>query len=183
METKSLYSEVAIDLLLGQVNRSQPQTQTACYGRTSARAERNDHSALGATNAGGNKPCPRPVVSSSKSCQKTEKNPQQNTCEKSCTDLAANYRFTGVSKDLFRRQQATIFVCSRVGVLALPEQESEAVDVKSVHPPFFQMQSRQGIQFFCLPGPVGELLSGKTRVYIRLTKFMTNQTTTQRAYG
>ena len=186
METKSLYSEVAIDLLLGQVNRSQPQTQTACYGRTSARAERNDHSALGVTNAGGDKPCPRPVASSSESCQKTEKNPQQNTCEKSCTDLAANYRFTGVSKDLFRRQQATIFACSPAGILTLPEQESEAVDIKSAHRRLFKMQSRQEIQFFYRPGPAEELLSAKTRGYIRLTKltkFMTNQTTTQRAYG
>ena len=183
METKSLYSEVAIDLLLGQVHRSQSQTQTVYYGRTSARAESNDHSALGATNAGGDKSCPRPVFSSSESCQKTEKSPQQNTCEKSCTDLAANYHFTGVSKDLFQRQQATIFACSPAGILTIPEQESEVVDIKSVHPPFLQMQSRQEIQFFYRPGPAGELLSAKTRGYIRLTKFMTNQTTTQRAYS
>ena len=183
METKSLYSEVAIDLLLGQVHRSQPQTQTIYYGRTSVRAEHNDHSELGATNAGGDKPCPRPVVSSSESCQKTEKSPQQNTCEKPCTDLAANYHFTGVSKDLFWRQLATIFACSPVGILTLPEQESEAVDIKSAHRRFFKMQSRQEIQFFYRPGPAGELLSAKTRGYIRLTKFMTNQTTTQRTYG
>lgn len=179
METKSLYSEVAIDLLLGQVNRSQPQTQTAYYGRTSARAKSNDHSAPGATNAGGDKPCPRPVVSSSESCQKTEKNPQQNTCKKSCTDLAANYHFTGVSKDLFRRQKRTNFGFLQACTPALPELESDAVYVKSVHRQFSKMQSRQDIRFFSRSGAVGESSFGKFRGCIQLRKLMTSQTTTQ----
>lgn len=179
METKSLYSEVAIDLLLGQVHRSQPQTQAVYYGRTSARAERNDHSALGATNAGGDKPCPRPVVSSSESRQKPGKNPQQNTCEKSCTDLAAKYHFTGVSKDLFRRQKRTNFGFHQAGTPALPERESDAVYVKSVHRQFSKMQSRQDIRFFSRSGAVGESSFGKFRGCIRLRELMTSQTTTQ----
>lgn len=175
MNTQSLYGELAIDLLFEHDERSLPQTNVTCHGCTSDRADRNDQSlpfALFATNAGGNQHTPKPFARSSEGCRKTEQDRQQNTCEKSRTDLAADSQFTGISKDLFQPQQPTIFGCSRAGFLALSEQESSVTDDKSVHPKIFEMQSRQGIPFFCRSRLEGECTSRYFWFFIRLMKLI-----------
>ncbi|QKV57595.1 MAG: hypothetical protein HT580_10425 [Dechloromonas sp.] len=56
MEMKSLYGELAVSLLCGQAERTQPNTQVTSYGRNSARPERNDYSLTaspGTTRLGG----------------------------------------------------------------------------------------------------------------------------------
>lgn len=186
MKAQSLYGELAIDLLCGQVERSQPHTHATCYGRTFASAERNDRSltsALGATDGSELQHIKKQFTCSSEMSRNTKPNPKQITGENLCTDLAADYHFAGLSKDCFRHQQATKSGYFQAGILASPEQENSAEYVKSVHDRFFQMQRRQGVKFCGRTGSVGESLSGKTRGCIRLMKFMISQTTTQRSYG
>lgn len=163
METKSLYSEVAIDLLLGQVDRSQPQTQTACYGCTSVRADHNDHPvtpALSETNVDRHQHIPRPFSHSSDGYRKTEQNRRQNTPKKSCTELASELHFTGFSKDVFPCRPPTNFGGNLAGIFAPPKQESGAKNDNSVHGHFFKMPSREDVQFFGRTGSVGEYTSG-----------------------
>lgn len=186
MKMKSHYGELAINLLSGQTERSQPDTLATNYGRKSAGHERNERALTAVicmTNSTGEKQPPTPFICSNEGSQEAVQNRQQNACKNKCTDLAAEYVFSGVSKYVFRHHQPTNFGCSQAQISACSDQENRAVNGKSAHDRFFQMQRRQGVKFCGRTGSVGKSLSGKTRVFMRLMKFMISQTTTQRANG
>lgn len=180
METNSSYSELAINLLCGQVERRRSDNNATGYGRNSACAECNDPSltaALAITHLSGHRHLRKLYAHSSDETGKTERTPKKNTGKKTCTALAAKSIFTGFSKDVLQFLQPTIFGCSRVGFWALSKQENSVTDDKSVHPKIFKMQSRQGIPFFCRPRLEGECTSRYFWFFMRLYSKTTTQST------
>jgi hypothetical protein len=162
MNIQSHYGELAIDLLCGQVERSESQTQTNSYVHTFAHAERNDHSVtcvLGTTNLGTHQYIQKPFTNTLEGSRNAEQIPKQNTPQKSCTELAAEFHFAGFSKDVFQCRPPTNFWGYLAGIFAPPKQENSAEYVKSVHGHFFKMPSRQDDQFFYRTGSVGKCTS------------------------
>ncbi len=163
MEMKSLYGELAVSLLCGQAERTQPHTQVANYGRNSARPERNDHSLTaspGTTRLGGHQYIQKHFTSTLEGCRNIKQIPKQNPLQKGCTELAVEFHFAGFSKDVFPCRPPTNFWGYLAGIFAPPKQESGAKNDKSVHGHFFKIPSRQDVQFFGRTGSVGEYTSG-----------------------
>lgn len=188
MEMKSLYGDLAIDLLCGQVERNQPHTHAIYYGRDSARPERNDHFLNGSPStmhSGGYPYIQKPFAQSSEGSRKTERIPKQNTLQKTCTELAAEIHFASISKDVFQCRPPTKSGCFPASILASPEQESGDKNDNSVHGHFFKMPSRQDDQFFYRTGSVGKCTSSDFWVFIRLllTQLIISSTITQFDYS
>lgn len=163
MKTQSLYGDLAIDLLCGQVERNQPHTHAIYYGRNSARPERNDQFLNGSPStmhSGGHQYIQKPFAQSSEGSRKTERIPKQNTPQKTCTELAAEIHFAGFSKDVFPCRPPTNFGGNLAGIFAPPKQERGAKNDNSAHGHFFKMPSRQDVQFFGRTGSVGEYTPG-----------------------
>ncbi len=184
MKTKSHYGELAINLLSGLIEpRILPQTHTTSHGEHRANAGCNHRTltfALHTTNTNGDERVQKPVSCASATHPNTDPNQNGKHSAKSCTDLAADHHFAILSKDLFRRQQATKSECFPAGILASPEQENSAEYSKSVHHQFSKTQSRQGIPFFCRTGLVGECTSRHFWLFMRLLmQQMLNNTITQ----
>ena len=186
MKMKSHYGDLAINLLSGRTEHSQTDTLATNYGRKSAGHERNEctlSAVICMTNSTGEKQPPTPFIRSTKGSKKAVQNRQQNASKNRCTDLVAEYVFSGVSKDIFRHPKPTNFGCFRAQISACSDQKNRAANGKSAHNQFFQIQRRQGVKFCGRTGSAGESLPGQTRVFIKLTKFMISQTTTLRANG
>lgn len=163
MEMKSLYGELAVSLLCGQAEHTQPHTQVTSYGRNSARPERNDHSLTaspGTTRLGGHQYIQKHFTSTLEGSRNIEQIPKQNTPQKKRTELALEFHFAGFSKNVFRCRQVTIFWGYLANIFAPPKQESGAQNDKSVRAHFFKMPSRQDVQFFRRTGSLGEYTSG-----------------------
>lgn len=178
MKTPSLHDDRAIDLLSGYVGRSQSQVQAGTYRCTAYHIDHSLNAALCTTNSSGEQP-QASCLQGPESWQKAVRIRQQNTSEKTCTNLATEHHFTGFSKDVFRRRAPAIFRGYQAGILTFPEQENGAENDKSVHRHFFKMPSRQDDQFFCRTGAAGEYKAGAFWFFIRLKQLMLSNTITQ----
>ena len=157
MEMKSLYGELAVSLLCGQAERTQPNTQVTSYGRNSARPERNDYSLTaspGTTRLGGHQYIHKHFTSTLEGNRNIEQIPKQNTPKKTRTELALESHFAGFSKNVFRCRQVTFFWGYLANIFAPPKQESGTRNDNSAHDRFFKMPSRQDDHFFCRTGSV-----------------------------
>lgn len=181
MKTNSLHGDLAVDLLLGQVERSLPQVLAGSYGRTADCTVSSQTEALCRTNTSGEQQPQVSFLHPPESCRKTLRIRQQKTSKKTYTDLSGNIDFTSLSKDSDFVHPATNFGAARALISACSNQEKSPENGKSVYDRFSEMQSRQDVPFFGCPRPVGESPSEKTPVSIRLS--ITTQVTTQRTHG
>lgn len=182
MKTNSLHGDLAIDLLSGYVERSQSQVPAAGYRCTADHIDHALSAALCTTNTSGEQPLAL-CLHLPESCQKAVRILQQNTSEKTCTNLAAEHHFTGFSKDSFRRRPPANFRVYRAGILTIPEQENDAKNDKLVHRPLFTMPSRQDDQFSGRTGASGEYKAGYFWVFIRLVQLALSKAITQFDYS
>lgn len=179
MKTNSLHDDLAIDLLSGHVERSHSRVQAGSYRCTADHIDHSLNSSLCTTNTSGKQQPQASRLHPPESCQKAVRIRQQNTSEKTCTNLATKHHFTGFSKDVFRYRPPANFRVYQAGILTFPEQENGAENDKSVHRHFFKMPSRQDDQFFGRTGAAGELKVGDFWVFTRLVQLMLSNTITQ----
>lgn len=161
MKANSLHGDLAIDLLSGHVERSLPQVQPGSYGRATDHIDHSLNSALNTTNTSGEQQPQASRLHPPKCCEKAVRIRQQNTSEKTCTNLATEHHFIGFSKDVFRRRPPSIFRGCQADVLTFPEQENGAQNGNFVHGHFFKIPSRQDVQFFYRPRSVGKCTAGE----------------------
>lgn len=183
MKANSVHGDLAIDILSGHVERSLPQVQPGSYGRAADHIDHTLNSALSTTNTSGEQQPQASRLHPPKCCEKAVRIRQQNTGEKTCTNLATEHHFIGFSKGVFRRRPPAIFRGCQTGILTFPEQESGAKNDNSVHGHFFKMPSRQDDQFFGRTGAAGENKVGDFWVFTRLVQLMHSNTITQFDYS
>lgn len=158
MKTKSLYSELAVNLFSRYVERCRPKTHATGRDRSLACAGGNDRSSTAgfyAMNPTGHERVPKKSSCSSGTSQNFGPDHKQEKCARTRTDLAADSRFTSFSADLFRCQQRTDCESLEADILAYVLAEIGAPGGKSAHAQSFQTRSWQGVPFFSLPWQLG----------------------------